>query len=356
MKRLRLTLFSAIITALSLTAPAVAQNKADAGERIDRARSLFKQGLDALASRKYEAARTHLLEAFKLSPSFDVAGALGQAELELGRYRDAAEHLEHSLRNFAPSESLQVRKRVTDGLEAAKKRVGIVRLSVTPEGTEVRVDGVLIGSAPLAPQIFVEPGARVLEARLPSGEAATTTIRAAAGSEQSVSLAPERKQAAPVAVMPASGLSSDVVSETPPAPPASDSQSGSGVAPKTWVLLGGGAVTAALATAGIVQVVRGSNADDDVDSLRRRSNDEMGHNCPANSSDPTCQQLFSALDRRNGANKTVPYLFAGAGIAAAATAAIYYWMSTEEAPAHQGARVDLFLLPHAASLSFATPF
>ena len=115
-------------------------------------------------------------------------------------------------------------------------------------------------------------------------------------------------------------------------------------------------VTAVLASAGIVQVVRAGSADDDVNSLRRRSNEELGQNCPTNSSNPTCQQLVSALDRRNSANQTVPYLFAGAGIAAAATAAIYYWMSTEEAPAPRGARLDLSLLPHAASLSLSTPF
>jgi len=352
-----LAIFAAL-AALALASPAFAQNKtsSDTGERSDRARSLFKQGLDALASRKYEVARSHLLEAFKLSPSYDVTGALGQAELELGRHRDAAEHLELSLRNFPPSESLQVRKRVSDGLEAARKRVCMLRLSVTPEGTEVRVDGVLLGTAPLAPQIFVEPGARVLEARLRSGETATTTIRATAGGEQSVSLSPERKQPVPAAPPVGAGVAPAVGAEPPRAPPALDSQSTSSVAPKTWVLLTGGVVTVALAAAGVVQVVRAGNADDDVASLRRRSNEELGQNCPANSSHPSCQQLFSALDRRNGANETVPYLFGGAAIAAAATAGIYYLLSSEEEPSAQRSRLDLSLLPHAATLSVSTLF
>ncbi len=360
MKRHRLTQFSATLSALSalaFAAPVVAQNKApsDAIERSDRARSLFKQGLEALASRKYEVARSSLLEAFKLSPSYDVAGALGQAELELGRHRDAAEHLELSLREFPPSESLQVRKRVSSGLELAKKRVGGLRLSVVPDGTEVRVDGVVIGTVPLAPLVFVEPGSHELEARLPTGETDAVTLSSVAGSEQGVSLAPQRKQAVPAASKPPARVVPVAAPEAHRALPDSASKSTAGVAPKTWVLLGGGVATAVLAGAAIVQVVRAGNADDDVTSLRRSSADELGQNCPANSSNPTCQRLFSSLDRRNSANQTVPYLFAGAGIAAAATAGIYYWMSTEEAPA-QGARLDLFILPHAASLSISTPF
>lgn len=211
MKRHQVTRFSAVLaafSALALTAPAIAQGKtpSDSIERTDRARSLFKQGLEALAAHKFEVARSHLLEAFKLSPSFDVAGALGQAELELRRYRDAAEHLDLSLRNFPPSESLELRKKVSDGLELAKKRVCALRLSVAPAGTEVRVDGALIGTAPVAPQVFVEPGARVLEARLASGETDSITIRAAAGSEQSLSLAPKRKEVAPPVAAPGASV------------------------------------------------------------------------------------------------------------------------------------------------------
>jgi hypothetical protein len=247
-----------------------------------------------------------------------------------------------------------VRKRVSDGLEAAKKRVAALRLSVMPDGVEVRIDGALIGTAPLAPLVFVEPGSHEIEGRLSTGEIDAVLLTAVAGAEQGISLAPFRKeQPAP---MPAAGIAPDAAADVPRERPASDAPSTSGVAPKTWVLLGGGVITAALTTAAIVQVARAGSAGDDVESLRSNANEELGHNCPTNSSHPTCQQLFSALDRRNSANKSVPYLFAGAGIAAAATAGLYYWMSTNEAPADQGARLDVSLLPHAASLSFSTPF
>ena len=73
-----------------------------------------------------------------------------------------------------------------------------------------------------------------------------------------------------------------------------------------------------------------------------------------------CRELVSDLDRRNSANRLAMYSFLGAGVAGAATAAI--WFLWDE-PRDRQARVRrelppvmVALTPHTASVSFTTSF
>jgi len=87
-------------------ATAAAQTKASAADGDEtRVRSLYRKAAAAFGAGKYEDAQVLLLEAWHLRRSYDVAAALGQAELELKRYRDAAEHLQYAVKNFAPVKS-----------------------------------------------------------------------------------------------------------------------------------------------------------------------------------------------------------------------------------------------------------
>src|SRR4029078_1788111 len=96
-----------VLATCSLVTPCHAGSREPDSQTVDRAhaRELLQQGIAAIESGSFESARQTLLEAWKLQRSYDVAGALGQAELELKRNRDAAEHLDYSIRDFPPSES-----------------------------------------------------------------------------------------------------------------------------------------------------------------------------------------------------------------------------------------------------------
>lgn len=359
MKR-SISIFAAL-GALSLAAPAAAQTAQIApatpaqkpGSDPERVRDLLTRGTEALSANRHEEARSLLSEAFRLKRSYDVAAALGQSELELGKYRDSAEHFEYAIREFPPGESRKLLKQLESGFATSKARVAALHISVNQAGSEVSVDGAVVGTSPLPGDIFVEPGQHTLGARLGAGSAVERVVVVAAGKDYPVELQLTPKAAAPVS--PADASASSVAN----VPPKNDSA----VSAKTITLIGGGALTAVLLGVGIAERVRASNADNDAADLR----DQLSGSCSPESADPVCQELIETLDRRNTANQIAIYTFAGAGLAAAATAAI--WLLWEEPrstakrsllrPARRAfssPKVLVDVAPQRASVSIATTF
>ena len=68
------------------------------------------------------------------------------------------------------------RRSVEELLAQARVKVGAITVRVEPAGAEVFVDGKAVGKAPLAGEVFVEPGARVIEAKLAGYEAAQACV------------------------------------------------------------------------------------------------------------------------------------------------------------------------------------
>lgn len=147
------------------TAAAPATESATASA-TDRPRVLYRQAETAYAAGKVDEARQLLLEAWNIRQTYDVAAALGQAELELKQYRDAAEHLDFAVRNFAPLESQAALDGIKSDLRSAKSQVAEVRVVVSEPGATVSVNGSAVGRAPLAASIFLEPGTHAFGAKL----------------------------------------------------------------------------------------------------------------------------------------------------------------------------------------------
>jgi hypothetical protein len=78
-----------------------------------------------------------------------------------------------------------------------------VRVEVRQPGAEVFVDGRSIGYGPIAAEVFVDPGAHAIEARLEGFEAARERIEAAKGSAHEVKLEMRRVASSPAVVSPA---------------------------------------------------------------------------------------------------------------------------------------------------------
>jgi tetratricopeptide (TPR) repeat protein len=103
--------------------------------------------------------------AWNAAPRPEIAGELGLCELALGRYRDAAEHLERSLEYpeaLAPAQ----RARFERGQERAEREVVTVAVSVSHPDAEVFVDDRSIGNGKGSYVVFVEPGRHAAKARL----------------------------------------------------------------------------------------------------------------------------------------------------------------------------------------------
>ena len=175
-------------TAMSHAAPADAAKSASAPPDDNaRARSLFRKAATASQEGRYEQARQLLLDAWTIRQTYDVASSLAQVEIQLKLYRDAAEHLEFCLRNFAPVESEQTLEQAKKAFLELKTRVATIKLSTNRKGAEIFVDGLRIGTDPLPAKAFVEPGLRKLAARL-DGDIAEQALNALAGKEYVVEL------------------------------------------------------------------------------------------------------------------------------------------------------------------------
>src|SRR5688500_3293923 len=122
---------------------------ADRAMLAQRCRELFTQGFEAINASEFERARQLLTAALSDCPSYDVAGALGQAELELKRYRDAAEHFDYAISTFPPGESRELLAKTKEGLERAKKHVATLRVAVNQPGAEILIDDRRVGTSPL---------------------------------------------------------------------------------------------------------------------------------------------------------------------------------------------------------------
>jgi hypothetical protein len=151
----------------------------DFAQRGDR---LFDEGRLADALGQYQGAwarkRTH-----------EIAGNLGAVELELGRHRDAAEHLAWSLRRVprtTPDPRLEALKA---SLDQARSHVAALTPAVGVEGAEIRVDGRVVGATPLEGEIFVEPGTHLVEAVAPGFVPTRLSLAAEAGAAVVVVLA-----------------------------------------------------------------------------------------------------------------------------------------------------------------------
>lgn len=155
-------------------------------KELARADELYKQGNEAFDAKDYEKARGLYLQAFAIKKTYDIAGHLGQAEMELGLYRDAAEHLAAAIRGAPPHQGRKPFEGVIAALEEAKKQVGTITIAA-PDGAKVYVDGVEVGTAPLAHELFVETGNRTFSAESAKGKD-SETVAVTKGSTHPITL------------------------------------------------------------------------------------------------------------------------------------------------------------------------
>lgn len=134
-----------------------------------RGKALLKDGNIKEAYKQYKAS-------WDLKKSYDIAANLGNVEYELGMPRDAAEHLAFSVRNAAVSVGSDRLDKIKKLLDQAKTLVGVVVVKVNLEGADVFIDGELVGRSPLTNELYVDPGPRSIEARLPGHETAKQTV------------------------------------------------------------------------------------------------------------------------------------------------------------------------------------
>jgi hypothetical protein len=155
-------------------------------------RQVFEQGRTAMQAGRWEDARSAFQQLFGERRTYDVALQLGQAEYNLKRLRDCAEHLAYGLRTLPPREKPETAERSRQILALCKQGAGTLELRATDKGAEVFVDGKLAAETPLLTELFLEPGEHRFEVRLDgrASEAFTLQLNAGQTRTRSVELKP----------------------------------------------------------------------------------------------------------------------------------------------------------------------
>jgi hypothetical protein len=151
--------------------------QADAVTEVARQR--FEDGVKAYDAGRFEDARAAFLHAYALKRHPAVLLNLGQSEIKSGHVEEGGTHLLQYLRE-SPNATADQKASAEKGIADAKKRTGFVIINVDAQGSEVSIDGTLVGKSPLIDPVFVKPGKHTVVATY-QGKTATTPIDAKVG-------------------------------------------------------------------------------------------------------------------------------------------------------------------------------
>jgi len=270
------------------------------------AKRAHNEALASLRKGDFETAYSGFTEAWSLQglPRVPrIAGNLGRAELALGKYRDAAEHLAYFLRE-EPELSERDKYNFVHLLTEAKARVGMLRVEVVETGAEIFVDGKSVGTSPGTSELYVEPGQRKIDAKL--GElSATKSLDVRAGTMKTVRF--ELAQPEPRVLPP--------TADTPAAKPARSRLPG--------FVLGGVGVIGLATGAGLLAAYAGKRGE--AEALHDDIAKAGAHCQPGPAAHASCATLEGTAREADMFRGAGTALLIGGGLVAAAGGAYLLW-------------------------------
>jgi hypothetical protein len=290
----------------------------------EQARHLYDEAIQSGKRGDYRKAKASLVAAWSLIKTWEIAVNLGSAEMRLGQYRAAAEHLAWGIRDCAAKEGETYPPLVKAKalLNEAAGHVGQVKLLADEPGASIFVDDEVVGRSPLSDPLYLEPGDHVITARPANPERASLRLEVhvqpgdALESYLRFASAGVTKTADPEEpALPVSGESNKLEART--------------VVPLT---LGGLAVIAG--GVGLAFSIKASAAEDAAADWALRT----GGNCDVPNA--ACAGLADARERRNDANRiaNVAWISAGAfGVSALVTA--LFWPKATSSVAKANLRI-----------------
>jgi hypothetical protein len=308
---MRSLLSFAILFALSLLARVGSTQPSD-----DEAhRAAYREGYAAIQAKKWDQAYAIFQRLWRDTPTYDVALHLGHAEFNLGKNRDAAEHLAFGIAHLPPGEGKELVDSSRRALDRVKQEIGTLTIIVDRTGAAVRIDGKPQGTTPVDSEIFVDPGDHVIDATLAGYQTATQNFQTARGDQQTIVL---KLDVLPV-------TSAAAATDTPPPPPPQASYQGGGPSARTIALIVGAGVTVAAGVTSLVFVLKSNSASKRADDARAEANRYGPNACAEPSTAPpsVCTSLKNAEDDRVAANKGANISLVVTGVAFVATATMF---------------------------------
>jgi hypothetical protein len=310
----------------------------------------FQRGLAAARQGKFEEARRHYLEAWKLRKTHDVAANLGGAEFQLGAFRDAAEHLRYALDHLAASKATEKRDAMARDLEQAKQEIATLTVRVRPDNAKITLNGIALGVASALPsELYAEAGPVALRAELDGFVTDVRELTMGRGEQRTVELELVRD---PASVAPAPAPSTSDPAPAPSTSPAVPDQKEQNLVP-FGIGLG---ITAVAAGIGIGFAVDSGTASSDADSLLGSLEMRFGAINPCapgrGASSGDCHELQRLRDRESRSADIANASFAiGSAAALFAIGAYFFWPKRNAEPA-QSARLNVLVTREARGLAF----
>jgi hypothetical protein len=305
-------------TSAAQTEPGPMPTRAGEAER-DQARHLYDEAIQYGKRGDYRKAKASLSAAWALLKSWEIAVNLGSAEMRLGQYRDAAEHLAWGIRDGAlkEGETYGPLVKAKTLLTEAAAHVGQVKLLADEPGASIYVDDDVVGKSPLVDPLYLDPGTHVIMARPANPERASLKLelRVQPGDAMERYL---RFSATHTSV------EKPTESPEPPLAPTAISRDGGLFEPRTVVPVALGGLTAISGGLALAFTIKASAANASATDWALRT----GGNCDF----PTaaCNGLADAHERRNDANRIAnvawDVAWVGAGMFGVATlATVLFW-------------------------------
>jgi len=166
---------------------AAAQN--DGAQTQEQMQRLYRDAKAAGQRGEIEKAYELMLEAFRLRKAPDAAMNLARIEMELGKWRDAAEHFSFGFRHYPADSDPKRYQQNLERLAQAKREIATVKLEVEPPAAHVTAAGKPLGTAAgLPPEIYLEPGTTEIAAALEGYQGAAEVITPGKGETLTVRL------------------------------------------------------------------------------------------------------------------------------------------------------------------------
>jgi len=289
----------------------------------DAAREQFMRGVQLFDERRFADSLAEFERSYATYPVFSTLYNIGAVRAALGHSIEAIDAFEKFLAQGGSSISAEQRARVEAELRSERARVGDVRVGGLPPGSQVRIDGVLVGHAPLTEPVRVAAGHHRVEAVVGgyapalreidvAGEAHVELTMALAPLAATVPVAPATLPAARSTPSPVDARAPGV-REAPPAP-------GAGQRIAAYSI---GGIGLAAAGAGIVVAALGQGKHDS--ALFQYA-----------STDYSAAQKTESDSKHE---KTIGFVVIGAGGAAFLTGLVLYLTAPSGRPSRAGVRV-----------------
>jgi len=308
--------------------PALARAQ-DAHESKDDANTQYRRAFAELAKRNWLEARRQFLPLWLKAHTWDVAAGLGQAEFFLENYAAGATYTAFALANVPPKEKTKTVERLRAALDEMKAAVGTVHVAVNRDGAEISADHALLGISPLTREVYLNPGPRLLEARLANGASGQQTLTVTAGESYRAFLIVEGSPSAPAPV----GLPS--ASHSDGGTPGASAKHADRASPNWTPMLVTGGLAVVAAAIGTGFAIDAGSAKSDGEKALGLAEAEFGSNpCTPSKGGASalCQSVNELEDRRKISHGLATGSFITGGVFAVAAVGSYFlWARPNQA-------------------------